>query len=224
VRLDPARPFAEFLSGVSAKTRKNLRNYQNRLARLGRLEHRVLTGLEAGPAIIEAFEGRRAWLSTHGMTSEAFRDPHFEEVMRSMARTCPSELGLLAFVLTLDGRAIAVQWGFLRSGRYYAFMSSRDPAYEDYSAGRLHLQHVLEACHRLGVTEVDLMVPAIPYKMTWTDTADPLVDLVMTWTLRGRLVVDLYQGGVRPMLKRLAARLPAAVRRPLFELVNARRR
>jgi CelD/BcsL family acetyltransferase involved in cellulose biosynthesis len=222
VHLDPQRPFEEFLAGISAKTRKNLRNYQNRLARFGRLEHRVLEGADVGATIVAAFEGRRAWLSTHGLSSEAFRDPHFETVMRALAGSRRHGLGLVGFVLMLDERPIAVQWGFIQSRRYYAFMSSRDPAFEDYSAGRLHLRHVLEACHRLGVTQVDLMVPAVPYKMTWTDTADPLVDIVMAWSVRGRLSLDLYQGRLRPLLKRFGARLPAAVRRPLSELVNAR--
>lgn len=224
VHLDPQRPFSDFLAGISAKTRKNLRNYRNRLQKLGRVEHRLLRGTAAGPAMMQAYEGRRAWLASHGMSSEAFRDQQFEDVIQSLARTEAVELGLVAFELTLDGKPISLQWGFLQGRRYYAFMSSRDPAFEEYSVGRLHLQDVLEACHGLGVTQADLMVPEVPYKMTWTQSSDPLVDIVMPWSIRGRLTFGLYHGRVRPLLKQAARRLPVSVRRRVFSHINVRAR
>lgn len=224
VEIDVAAPWAAFLETIAAKTRKNLRNYTNRLGRLGELRHRVLTGADVAPAIAESFDRRRAWLDVKGLSSSAFRDTHFESVVHGLGGADAADLGLIVFALMLDERPIAIQWGFVDGNRYYAYLSSLDPEFEDYSAGRIHLQYVLQACHARGISTVDLMVPALPYKMTWTDKTVSVVDLVLPWTARGYLVLEVYQRHLRPHLKRLAQRLPLDLRQRVFALVNAGRR
>jgi len=224
VTLDVDAPFGDFLKTISSKTRKNLRNYTNRLNRIGRVEHRVLRGADIAPAIALTYDGRRAWLETKGLSSTAFRDDNFEKFVTGLTGPEAIELGLIVFALMLDERMIALQWGFIHQGRYYAYLSTRDPEFEAYSTGRIHLQHVLEACHERGIGMADLMVPAVPYKMNWTDVADPVIDLVWPWTTRGYLQLKVYEQGLRPLLKRVVLNLPLGVRQGLFAVLSGAKR
>ena len=221
VILDPAAPFDDFLKTVKSKTRKNLRNYTNRLSKLGTLEHVVLTGGQVAPAIDQSYNTRKAWTQTKGMSSSAFRDAGFERIVQGLSGPGAANLGLIIFALKLDDRAIALQWGFIHEKTYYAYLSSLDPEFEAYSAGRIHLKYVIEACHARGLTKLDLMAPAVPYKMSWTQTADPLVDLVWPWTPRGLITFNIYGAVLRPGLKRLVQALPLGLRQKLFQAVNA---
>lgn len=229
IRLDPRAPFSAFLETINAKTRKNLRNYRNRLGRLGTVRHEVIRGQALQDVIARSFAGRQAWLSDNGLSSEAFRDPGFQKFVAALAGET-SELQLVGFALSLtppdaetetETETVALQWGMVHGRTYYAFMSSRNPKFEDYSAGRIHLQHVIEACHADGLDHLDLMVPATAYKMTWTDAVEPVVDLVLPWSLRGRVSLSGYDAHVRPALKRFVAALPAPVRKLVLRSVRA---
>ncbi|MEO1205816.1 MAG: GNAT family N-acetyltransferase [Pseudomonadota bacterium] len=213
-------PFTDFMGTVNAKTRKNLRNYTNRLARLGALENKVVQGHHVADLIAESFATRRTWLNDKGLSSEAFRDSGFKAFVDGLAAAEHNDLGLIGFAMQLDGQPIALQWGFVYRGCYYAYLSSRDPAFESFSVGRIHLQHILEACHARGIGKLDLMVPAVPYKMSWTKHADDVVDLVVPWTLKGQLVLRGYEQHARPRLKAIAGRLPSPVRKRLFGWAN----
>ncbi len=221
VQFEEGQPFSDFIAGVNAKTRKNIRNYKNRLMRKGRLEHKVLRGAAVAEALRTSFLARRDWLDDNGLSSAGFRDANFERVVCNLAANNSHDLGLVAFVLTFNGKMIAIQWGFIHQGCYHAYMSSRDPEFESYSIGRIHLQLVLEECHRLGVVEVDLMVPNAPYKLTWATSTDAVVDLVWPWSKHAYLRTKAYEQFLRPRLKHLARRLPHALRRQLISRFNA---
>lgn len=212
----PGRSFEDFQQRINAKTRKNLRNLNNRLAKLGHVEHRILAGDEIPPALRLSFERRQDWLTAQGLSSTAFRDERFRAVVEGLARPDADALGLTVFALYLDDKIIALQWGFVHQGRYYAFLSAKDPAYDAFSVGRIHLEHVLRACHGLGVSDIDLLVPAVPYKMTWADDAAGVRDAYWGWTLKGRVILDVFMVRMRPALKQALARLPDGLRRFLF--------
>ncbi|MEL7048266.1 MAG: GNAT family N-acetyltransferase [Pseudomonadota bacterium] len=219
VSIDPDAPFDDFMSTVKSKTRKNLRNYTNRLERLGNLEHKVVTGTAAADVIAQSFVQRRTWLADNGLSSEAFRDPRFKPFVHSLGAT-GNDLQIIAFAMLLDGEPIALQWGFIHQRQYFAFISSRNPEFEKYSVGRIHLQHIIEECHTRGLTTLDLMVPAVPYKLSWTKTTEHVVDVIWPWTLKGHVVLGVIEQHVRPHMKKLAHQLPDAIRKPLMRLAN----
>lgn len=219
IHIDPDRPLEEFMQKLNSKTRKNLRNYQNRLKRMGNIEHVVIEGPATAQIIAQCFDERHAWLSDHGYSSEAFRDPHFKSFVNGLAEHS-KDLGLVAFILKLDGEAIALQWGFIRGGCYSAFMSCRNPKYEQYSVGRIHLGHIVEFCHQSGLNTLDLMVPASPYKLNWTKQAEPVADLIWPWSAKGHLVLDLVERKVRPVVKHWLNHTPQALRKPVMALLN----
>ncbi len=220
VRFDTDKPFTDYLDTVNAKTRKNLRNAENRLRRSGDLEHTVIEGDDLAELVRDAFERRRMWLDEQGLSSEAFRDGRFRQFVAALSGDSGRELGAIGFALRLSGRPIALQWGFVHAGTYSAYLSARDPELEAFSVGRLHLRYVLEACHQRGIGEVDLMVPKVPYKMSWTAETVPVADFIWAWTPRGFLALGLVEQAVRPGAKRLAAGLPVTMRRRLMALAN----
>jgi CelD/BcsL family acetyltransferase involved in cellulose biosynthesis len=114
--------------------------------------------------------------------------------------------------LTLDGRPIAEQWGFVFNNRYYAYVATWTPEFEEASPGKLHLEEVIRCCHERGVRVADFLMPAARYKFTWTDQAMPVADYALPLTLFGQLQSSLWSAGLRPALKGLALRLPAALR------------
>lgn len=219
VDLRPFPTFEGYHATVNAKTRKNMRNLRNRLVRAGRLEHRVLTDPgEVGSLVARAHAGRERWLDELGLTSRAFREPSFVDFTERLAR---HESGVKTLVMSLefDGKAIADQWGFVFNGRYYAFVATWDPAFEGSSPGKLHLEDVIRVCHAHGLGVADFLIPAVRYKLTWTDRVTGVADYALSSSWRGRLYSRLWSRALRPALKKAVLALPDEVRGRITSIV-----
>src|SRR4029453_11457044 len=93
-------------------------------------------------------------------------------------------------------------------GRYYAYIAARNPEFDQYSPGRLHLEDVIRTCHAQGIEVCDFLAPAAPYKLTWTDEMTEVADVAMPFTLRGRVVLDLWNRRLRATAKTYYSRPP----------------
>ena len=221
------RPFDSFdayLKTRRSKTRKNLRNARNRLTRDHAIEHDVVTSDgDIRSLMEEAFEGRLNWLQDQAKTAPSFRDDQFRPLIESLTA---SELAqtLIGFRLrTGDGVPVSVQWGFLHAGRYYAFISARNPAFDGYSAGRVHLGMVLEACYERGVGVIEMMPPVSDYKLNWTDETRRIDNFGLALTAGGYLYINLWRRRGRSIARRLYHGLPDSLRRHVTELTNKNR-
>lgn len=222
VELRPFAAFADYYATVNAKTRKNMRNTRNRLGRVGRLDHVVHTEPAAIAALVaRTHEGRERWLEAQGLTSRAFRDPSFGAFAQGVAAP-DSGMEVLAMSLTLDGKPIADQWGLVHNGRYTAYFATWDPAFEEWSPGKLHLEEVFRTVHERGLGVADFLMPALRYKLTWTDSVMPAADYALASSLRAKLQFTIWSGAVRPALKRLAYRMPAGLRGAIARIVLRR--
>ena len=212
VDLRPYGDFKSFRATLNAKTRKNMRNVRNRVARMGGLGHQVVTGnTEVQELVARAHCGRERWLEEQGLTSRAFRDPTFGSFAAYVASP-ESGLKVMAMSLTIDGMPVADQWGFVFNDRYYAYVATWQPEFEEASPGKLHLEEVIRACHERGLHVVDLLMPAARYKFTWTNQAVALADYALPLSLAAHVQLSLWSGKLRPWLKRTALRLPAGLR------------
>jgi CelD/BcsL family acetyltransferase involved in cellulose biosynthesis len=212
VDLRPHREYSSYHSTRNAKTRKNMRNVRNRVARMGRLEHRVVTeDVQVQELVARAHCGRERWLEEQGLTSRAFRDPTFGSFAARVASP-QSGLQIRAMSLTIDGAPAADQWGFVFNDRYYAYVATWQPEFEEASPGKLHLEEVIRACHEQGLKVVDLLMPAARYKFTWTDQAVTVADYAVPLAVTAQLQFSLWSGKLRPWLKRTALRVPAGLR------------
>lgn len=210
--------FAEYHATVKPKTRKNMRNARNRLERGGPVEHRVAVGrLEILAVIARTVVGRAQRLEDQGLTSRAFQDEHFLDFCLSLA---DSGLELLGMSLTHNGLPIAEQWGFVHGGRYYAFVASRDFTMGEESPGKLHLKNVIETGFARGLSTVDLLVPVMPYKLTWASGVTEVRDYAVPVSLKGRARVHLWDRMLRPLAKTAYLALPQGVRTRLMAMLR----
>jgi CelD/BcsL family acetyltransferase involved in cellulose biosynthesis len=224
VELSPFAEFADYHATVKAKTRKNIRNSRNRLTRSHRVEHRVHTRPEEVRALVaRTHQGRERWLQELGLTSRAFREPTFPSFLDGLASE-RNGIEVLAMSLEADGQPMADQWGMIFNGRYYAYAATWEPAYEEFSPGKLHLEDVIRACHARGISTADFLMPAVRYKLTWAETVMPVTDYALPCSWMGRIYSSFWIGALRPELKRLVMALPDAMRSRLADLIPTRRR
>jgi len=88
-------------------------------------------------------------------------------------------VNLLGFSFTSKDNELSTQWGFRYLGRYYAYMSGKNPRFDEFSPGRLHLGMVIEGCKSRSIDIVELMAPASDYKRTWSDRTRRLHNVAM---------------------------------------------
>lgn len=78
--------------------------------------------------------------------------------------------GLLACSsLSLDGRSISWDIGFVQGGTYYGYIRSFDMAYARMSPGTAHLARLVEWMIATGGTKLDFLLGQEKYKAGWTD-------------------------------------------------------
>lgn len=211
-----------YLKTIKSKTRKNLRNARNRLERDAPVTHLVArSGPKLAEVISRTHEGREAWLEEMGITSRAFQDVDFEAfVNRFGMPDAHTGVETVAMSLMHGDVAVSDQWGFVYRGRYYAFMATWNPDYEAVSPGRLHLGEVIHSCFDEGLEAVDFMIPAVPYKLTWTDHMTPVRDIILPLGMKGAVFKWLWLDFARPLAKRIFFALPAGLRGRLLHTVT----
>jgi CelD/BcsL family acetyltransferase involved in cellulose biosynthesis len=208
--------FDGFHRTVNVHTRKNLRNLRNRIARAAPPVHRVYAGPERARKLEESFERRLEWLADRGLTSTAFAEGGFRRFVTGLAEpTGGLAPRILAMGLEAGTDVLALQWGFVHGDRYYAYLAARNAAYDAVSPGRLLLEDVMRTVHAEGLATVDLLAPAVPYKLSWTETVTDVTDIAVPFSLTGRLVLDLWNRRARPFLRRRFLALPLPLRRVL---------
>ncbi|KQX38884.1 hypothetical protein ASD04_09570 [Devosia sp. Root436] len=211
VALSGFEDYAAYFQTIKPKTRKNMRNARNRLERDGAVTHHVAETAGEMLGIIErTLSGRAGRLRDQGLSSRAFRDAAFANFCASIAGR--ADLPVLAMSLHHNGEPVAEQWGFVHKQRYYAFVASRDFSNSDESPGKLHLGEVIHACAERGLDGADLMVPVMPYKLTWATEVVTVRDYALPVTPRGVLVLNLWDRTLRPFIKKTVLNMPAGLR------------
>jgi CelD/BcsL family acetyltransferase involved in cellulose biosynthesis len=216
--LRPYPSFEAFTKSVNSKTRMNLRNRRNKLDALHRIEHVVAERRETlDPLLRQTFESRVSWLHRNGRTSPAFRAPEFRTLVAQLPYT--DGIGLVGFAFNADATCMSSHFGFEYRGRYYAYMSAMDPAFEQYSPGRIHLGLLIESCYARGLEGVELMPPAIRYKLEWSDNTKRIETMSLPFTTKGRLALNVV-GWLIPKIRSLSRLLPERLRKTLVGRIN----
>ena len=208
--------FEAFYKTLSSRTRRNVRQRRDKFEAAGKIEHHVCWGAsEVIEALRRAMQLKQEWLDDNGLTSTAFSDPLFQPMIEALARGAAAGVELIAMVLSIDGQAASIHWGFVSNRRYYLFMTARNQAFDQHAPGKLHIDYALKDCFALGLEVYDLLAPAAPYKLDWTKRVDQIQDYALPFTWRGRLVLDGWQRRLRPAAKRAFLRLPKVLRQGL---------
>ena len=128
--------------------------------------------------------------------------------------------GIMALSLLHGDVPISDQWGFVHNRRFYLYVTTRDFAASEVSPGKLHMREMLAACHAAGIDTADLMVPAMPYKLTWATGTVAVTDYALDLTWRGRAVTRIWDGWLRPLLKHTVLAMPIGPRTLLMRLAR----
>ena len=219
VALSAFDDYAAYFQTIKPKTRKNMRNARNRLERDGAVTHHVAETAEERLGVIErTLSGRANRLKDQGLSSRAFRDGAFARFCAGLPER--SDMPVMAMSLRHKGEPIAEQWGFVHKQRYYAFVASRDFGNSDESPGKLHLGEVIHACADARLLGADLMVPVMPYKLTWATEVVEVKDYALPVTPRGVLVLNLWDRTLRPLFKNAVLGMPKGLRSALMKVAG----
>lgn len=219
VALSAFDDYAAYFQTIKPKTRKNMRNDRNRLEREGEVVHHVAeTPAERLGVIERTLAGRAGRLRDQGLSSRAFRDGAFADFCAALPGR--SDMDVMAMSLRHKDQPIAEQWGFVHKQRYYAFIASRDFGNSDESPGKLHLGEVIHTCADRGLLGADLMVPVMPYKLTWATEVVDVKDYALPVTPRGLLVLHLWDRTLRPMFKNAVLNMPKGLRAMLMKVAG----
>ena len=204
--------FAQYQQTTGSKTRKILRNMRNRLERDYRMAHETGTDPAIVASAIEyAFAERLAWTKRNGRFSSAFNMDFFGELLQGLPQSGVATEG---FVLKADDQIVSAHFGFRHGDKFYSYMTGLNPDFAEFSAGRIHLGKVLQACFENDLRKVELMPPVSRYKLEWRAQTRSLETVVLPLTLKGRLLLSL-RVRVMPLLRRASRLLPEGLRRRL---------
>jgi CelD/BcsL family acetyltransferase involved in cellulose biosynthesis len=158
----------DYCKSLDAKHRSNLRNREKRLGKLGSVSLEVVSSpSELAQALRDAFAlEAAAWKGQAGTAIQCRPElPRFYTRLAELA----AERGTLRLCfLTLNGERIAFGY-FLQTGnKLYLLKPGYDPRYACYSPSHLLCYRVLRDAFDRGVTEVDFLGVAEPWKLCWT--------------------------------------------------------
>ena len=217
VDLRPYPTFQAFEQSIKGKDRKVLRKRADRLRQAHDVERVVVEDrAQIAPLLIRIFDERLQWLQHNGRTSPAFRDVAFRTLIGDIIQ---ADIELVGFVMATKLALISAQWGFVYAGRFYAYMSTKNSEFDEFSPGRLLYRMVIESCFGRGVRVLELMPPASRDKVEWSPHVKQVETMTIPFNLKARVVMRLAHWVVFAA-RRASRAVPGFVRKPLVRRLN----
>jgi CelD/BcsL family acetyltransferase involved in cellulose biosynthesis len=166
--------FAEYERGLSRNRRKALRRHRRKLEDEGAVQFEVhdgrtdLDGLIAEVFAVEAagWKGRNGTaMSSHPQTARFYTD---------VARWAADRGWLRLALLRLDGRPIACDFALEQGGVWYTLKAGYNEEFRSFGPGALLLaDEIAHCCEQPGLSRMDLLGHADPFKASWTTQSSP---------------------------------------------------
>lgn len=211
-------------AGLPAKGRKNRRRYRRRLEEHGTVTLEVLSGdAAAGQLASYAVLMKRAWLKAKDRISLALADDRFAAFFADVAAAGERGVGARVLVQRVNGEITAIQVAFDNGPARFLHLAVYAPKFEKCGVGGLLLEDTIADAGRRGLTTFDLLAPKHPYKLEFTETAQPVHDWALAVSLKGRAWAHGWLG-VRRRLKAIVENMPAPMRRAVSAAVGVVKR
>jgi CelD/BcsL family acetyltransferase involved in cellulose biosynthesis len=156
----------ELESLLSTHARKKLRYYRRSLERLGDVcvEEATEDNLDALLETLYALHAAR-WRRRNlpGVLADAATQQFHHEVARNFLRAG----ALRMYATRVEGRVVAIFYGFAHGATVYYYLSGYEPELEKLSIGTLIVAHALERAISDGATTFDFLRGAEEYKYAW---------------------------------------------------------
>lgn len=169
VRLAPYADLEAFLMARKPRLRTNIRRSFRLLEAEGALGFRVHDAREVETILgwLPALEAARLERYPGSAMPAGFLRNLVTEGLAAGLLACSS--------LSLDGRPISWDIGFVQGGVYYGYIRSFDMAFAQMSPGTAHLARLVEWMIATGGTKLDFLLGQEKYKAGWTDGEETVV-------------------------------------------------
>lgn len=198
-----------WLASFGAATRKSRRQRRRKLEARGEVGFRAIpAGEEAGRAARDLIDLKRSWMQANGLGSRVLDDPLWISALAGIV-AAPDSRAVVS-CLTLDGRLVAGEIGFVAANVYHSYLGAYDTAFARFGVGTLQIMETVRWCFEAGIATIDLLPPDDPYKREWTQDGDrhEVADHVVSVGSLGLIGASI------------AAGLMAGPRRPAFALLR----
>jgi CelD/BcsL family acetyltransferase involved in cellulose biosynthesis len=198
--LDLPGSFEALLAARSRNLRSQVGRRRRRLEREGDL---VLRAVRGGPSLerdLAAFFALEAsgWKGREGTAIAA--DPALLDLYRGFAERSSGEGWFRLYMLELDGRLVAAEYGCALDSCGYLIKTAFDEDLARFAPGFVLGAGVLEACIEAGLARYDFLGEPDGYKLRWADRSRERTALR---AFRGAGAVPAYawRRSARPLLK-----------------------
>jgi CelD/BcsL family acetyltransferase involved in cellulose biosynthesis len=151
---------------LSTHAQKKLRYYRRSLARMGEVRVESATPDNLDDLTTALFDLHAARWQRRGLPG-VLADDVAQAFTREAARRMLDAGALRMYGTRVDGRIVAVFYGFAFGDTVYYYLSGYDPSLEKLSIGNLVVAHAIEEAQREGAATFDFLRGAEEYKYTW---------------------------------------------------------
>lgn len=169
-----------------------------------------------------------AWLRSNGISDDTFGAPEYTAFIHDVIQQA-FDAGILYFSKLCVGDAIVAAGLGYKFGTEFTFhMFTYDNAWENFSPGRLLLEHFIKWCFDNGIAAFDFMPGEESYKGIWADEEFVVTDYLIPATLRGTALIRWHASGLSTLaeqdwLKSTYRYLPKSVRQRLVAALMTHR-
>lgn len=197
----PGGTYDDAVAGTDAKFRSGLRRRWRKLDALGEL--RFVEYREAEPAALAAFFALEAagWKGREG--SAIASNPAERAYYAALAETAACHGYFVLHALELDGRPIAMAYGFLMDGVVYGQKIAYDEAMSAHAPGHAIVQELIRRSVAEGRRRLDFLGQTSPWKREWTDATRRFDRLLLFNRTPAARAALLAHRRLLPLAKRL---------------------
>jgi len=172
-----------FLQTRSVRFRKSHRNIVNKVNRQHKVEPHCFVKESEGTVYDTVLDvTTRGWKHRAGLAISSRED--FRGFFKQLTDIASQKGWLMVWLLTFDGKAVAVEYDLVWDKKVYALRADFDDAYRSYSPGTYLEYHIIRNLFENGYIEYSTGPGMNEYKLHWTDQ------------VRDNMALDLYNGTV----------------------------
>jgi len=145
----------------------------------------------------------------HKGESGALAREKIQKFHAEIMKTHPASFAIRYYVIRHEGEVVAVLYGFLCAGRFYAYLSGFDMAHNRISPGNMVIDYCVRTLIDEKVTIFDLLRGDMKYKQSWATVSYDMADMIyFPPTASGRMLhaklktVQAIKKAVPPAVKR----------------------
>lgn len=154
----------DLLSRLSRKFRKNLRRAARNAAKIGAIKLEHFSGEKINWEVFEKIIN----INKYAHYPLLFNSPQEQAFHKELQQYPDAKNFLTVFVLSINGEAIAYEYGFLSQKRYEVWRAGYDTRFDQtISVGKLLSQMATEQAFELGYKEIDFLRGDESYKLDW---------------------------------------------------------